>query len=54
MEAADMMKILKQQYNINNEEEFNMAVKKSVGIDIGIFTMPLRGRDNQNEERECA
>lgn len=41
MEAAKLRDILKAEYGINDEKEFNAAVSKSVGINLGIFTMPF-------------
>ena len=52
MDAAKMKEILKKQYGINNEEEFNMAVEKSKGINIGIFSMPFNEKDKLNEQAE--
>ena len=54
MDAAKLKEILKQQFGINNEEEFNAAVEKSVGIDIGLFSMPLTGRSVKREEKASA
>lgn len=39
-----MKKILKNEYGICSEAEFNAAVSKSAGINLGIFTMPLTER----------
>lgn len=44
MDAARMKEILKKEYGICNEKEFNAAVSKIVGINLGIFTMPLAER----------
>lgn len=41
MEAAKLRDILKTEYGINDEKEFDVAVSKSVGINLGIFTTPL-------------
>ena len=41
MDAATLREILRKQYGITNEDEFNEAVKQSQGIDIGIFTTPI-------------
>ncbi len=48
MDAAKMKEILKREYGICNENEFNAAVSKSSGINLGIFTLPLE-RSNENE-----
>ena len=50
MDAAKLKEILKTQYGINNEEEFNVAVEKSLGVNIGIFSMPL-SRGCKNEQK---
>lgn len=39
-----MKEILKTEYGISNEKELNVAVSKSAGINLGIFTMPLKER----------
>ena len=41
MDAAKLREILRKQFGITNEDEFNEAVKRSKGIDIGIFTTPI-------------
>lgn len=41
MEAAEMREILRKEYGINDENEFNAAVGRSAGIRLGIFTAPL-------------
>ncbi len=51
MDAAGLKEILKTEYGINNEREFYAAVKKSVGINIGIFTMPLVERGGICEQK---
>lgn len=52
MDAAKMKEILMTEYGIHNEKEFNEAVSKSVGINLGIFTMPLSERRIENEQKE--
>ena len=39
MEVSDIKAILKREYGIENEEDFNNAVKEFEGIDLGIFTV---------------
>ena len=46
-DAAKLREILKTEYGINNDEEFEAAVEKSAGINLGIFTNPL------NERSDC-
>ena len=50
MDVARLKEILRQQYGINSESEFNMAVEKSKGINIGLFTKPLGERSNDCEQ----
>ena len=50
MDATKMKEILKTEYKIYNEKEFNAAVSKSAGIDLGIFTMPLIERSVRCEQ----
>ena len=51
MDAAKMKEILKSEYGISNEKEFNAAVSKMTGINLGIFTMPLAERSVAAEEQ---
>lgn len=50
MEAAKLKEILKREYGIDNAEELDAAVKKSAGINLGIFTMPLGERSCISEQ----
>ena len=47
MDTAKLKEILKEQYGIASEEEFNTAVEKSSGIDIGIFSMPYKNESSK-------
>lgn len=51
MNAATMKEILKSEYGISNEKEFNAAVSKMAGINLGIFTMPLAERSAAADEQ---
>lgn len=51
MEAAKLREILRKEYGIKTDEEFNAAVEKSAGINLGIFTTPLIGRSVGNEQK---
>lgn len=51
MNAATMKEILKSEYGISNEKEFNAAVSKMAGINLGIFTMPLAERGVAADEQ---
>lgn len=44
MDAAKLKEILRLEYGIHNMTEFEEAVRKSEGINIGIFTMPFERR----------
>ena len=44
MDAAKMREILKMEYGICSDKEFNAAVSESAGVNLGIFTMPLDKR----------
>lgn len=50
MDAAKMKEILKTEYGICDEAEFNAAVSKSAGINLGIFTTPLTERSVRCEQ----
>lgn len=43
MGAAELRTFLKEEFGIMNDEEFEAAVNASTGIDIGMFTQPLKG-----------
>jgi len=45
-----MKEILKREYGISNEAELLEAFKASSGLDIGIFTMSLKGRSKCEEK----
>lgn len=49
MDVGRIRDILKTEYGICNNEEFEAAVKRSAGINIGIFTTPLPGRRDLSE-----
>ena len=53
MDAATMRGILKKEYGICSQEEFDAAVQKSAGINIGIFTMPLFERSEDIEKKNA-
>ena len=50
MDAAKMKEILRKQFGITSEEEFNKAVESMVGINLGIFTKPIDGRTECEQE----
>lgn len=52
MDAAKMKEILRSEYGISNEKEFNAAVSKMAGINLGIFTMPLAERSVAADEQK--
>lgn len=43
--AEKMMNILKEDYNIHSVSELEKTMKKSPGIDIGIFTTSIKKSD---------
>lgn len=49
MEAEKLKEILKNEYGINDEKEFEAAIKNSSGINIGIFIMPFKERGENGE-----
>ena len=52
MDAAKLREILQKEYGIKNEEDFNVAVEKSCGVNLGIFNMPLNERGNDEQETD--
>ncbi len=55
MDAAKLREVLKTQYGIKDDSEFDAAVEKSSGVNLGLFTMPLmERRRNGNMETEKA
>lgn len=54
MDAAKLREILRTEYGINSENEFDEAVKRSSGVDIGIFTLPLSRRRRNDKETAAA
>ena len=54
MDAAKMKEILKKQYGINNEEEFNAAVEGYAGINLGLFTTPIQKCVNEQKKEAVA
>lgn len=45
MDAAKLEEILSKEYGINTKEEFDEAVEKFIGLDIGIFITPIHSKD---------
>ena len=50
MDAADLRKILKEEYGIQSDEEFEMAVNASTGIDTGLFTQQFKKGDSDDRK----
>lgn len=50
MDAAELWKILKEEYGIQNDEEFEMAVNASTGVDTGLFTQPYKKGDGDDKK----
>ena len=51
MDIEKMKKILSTEYGINSPEELDEAMKRSKGIDLAIFTMPIN-KINKKEKQE--
>ena len=41
VKAEKLKQILKEEYNIHNQAEFEKSIEESHGLDIGIFVSPL-------------
>lgn len=52
MDVAKLKEILRTEYGIGSEKDFEDAVSKMPGIDIGIFTVPISGR-RENDKKEA-
>ena len=52
MDIEKMKKILSTEYGINSPEELDEAMKKSKGIDLAIFTMPINKKKEKQEEQK--
>jgi hypothetical protein len=51
MDIVERLKeVLKDDYGINNQEELEDAISKSKGLDIGIFTQPLKNELATNKD----
>lgn len=50
MDAADLRKFLREEYGIQNDEEFEMAVNASTGVDLGLFTEPFKEGENDDKK----
>ena len=51
MDAAKLREILKTQYGIKDDSEFDTAVEKSSGVNLGLFTMPLMERSRDGRKK---
>lgn len=52
MDAAELRTFLREEFGIRNDDEFEMAVNASAGIDIGLFTQPFKGGVNDDKKAE--
>lgn len=50
MDAAKLMEYLRAEFGIRDLAEFEVAVSRMKGIDLGIFTMPYKGGERVNEQ----
>lgn len=48
MDVETIRKILKEEYGISNDKEFEKTIETSEGIDVGIFTQRLRGKRDES------
>lgn len=48
MDIVKLKECLKTEFGIRNQEEFDMAVLKMKGINLGIFTTPIMGRKDND------
>lgn len=53
MDAAGLRKYLKTEFGIRNDEEFELAVSRMKGVNLGIFTIPL-ARTHEKPKRIAA
>lgn len=51
MDAAKLREILKTQYGIKDDNEFDAAVEKSSGVNLGLFTVPLVERSRNGHKK---
>ena len=49
IKVTDLRKFLKEEFGIKNDEEFEMAINTSIGVDLGLFTQLYK--DVIKEER---
>lgn len=55
MDAAKIRTFLREEFGIRNDDEFEMAVNASAGIDIGLFTQPFEeGVSNDKKGKEVS
>lgn len=52
MDAVTLKEILKREYGIMNEDEFNSVVANSKGVNIGIFTTPITERSINDKQKK--
>lgn len=54
VDAAKLREILKTQYGLDSDRDFEAAVEKSSGVDLGLFTGPLERSRNGKMEKAAA
>lgn len=52
MNVTVLKELLKTEYGIYSESEFDKAVEEMPGVDLGIFTMPLKMEGNNSEQED--
>lgn len=52
MNIQEMKKFLRDNYGINNMNDLDMAMAEAPGIDLGIFTGTIPGKEKRNDNVE--
>lgn len=54
MKTSEMIEILRREYGIENEQEFEEKIARSAGINVGIFTAERPERKDHESSEICA
>lgn len=52
MNVQEMKDVLRRKYGINDIEDLERAIAEAPGVDIGIFTKAIPGKENKNDGDE--
>ena len=52
MNIQEMKKFLRDNYGINNMNDLDRAMAEAPGIDLGIFTVAIPGKEKRNDNVE--